>query len=108
VIWPITLPPPLADGYSEAPKEFVARTNIPTGLPVDRTRATVLVSLLQFRLYLTDAQRTILDAFYTCLPFTWTDPVTGQTYNARFVSRPTSQIDTGVTWFASVSLELLA
>ena len=104
------LPNPVS-GYGIANQDGVIRTEMDTGPAKLRTRFTATSDYLNFQLFLTRAQRQILDQFYSSLGgsinFNWTDPDTGQLLVARFKAPPSYTVEGALYYRASASLEIL-
>lgn len=90
--WPVTLPDPLLEGFSEATGTMVLRSPAREGFPAKRRRiASQPVRTFNITLVLTETQRLAFDTFYktTCeggsIPFDWEDHFTGSALTYYFV-----------------------
>lgn len=107
--WPSTLKINRAN-YSEAPPDRVIRTQMEAGFDKLRRRTTNAPRLIDLKLFLTDAEVTTLDGFYTANDadrFDFTDPRTNTTVRARFRSPPKYNLRE-YNWDVNVQLEIVS
>ena len=111
--WPVTLPvAPLRAGNQQVLNDAVIRSEMGYGPAKLRRRTTAQIKQQPINLVLDDAERNTLDTFYIStlsqtLPFNYTDPVTGATVDARFVSPPVYREVSCTHWSCSMVFEFL-
>lgn len=109
--WPATLPAPLIEGFSTQPANNVQRTPMDVGPPKTRKITSANIRPMSFSLLLTSSQLATLRAFFEddvaggATAFTFEDPETGDTVNAKF-AQPYSAAHSSGLWRVSVSLEI--
>ncbi len=103
----------MRSGYKESPPDLSMRSAMDTGPDKVRRRSSNGPRPVSFNLFLTDAQRIILDDFYTTttasgsFSFDFTHPVSHSTVTARFTAPPDFAAN-GEFWNVNVALEILA
>jgi hypothetical protein len=96
---------PLQNGYQETKETCLVRTNMEVGPVKTRRRYTAVPRYYELQYQLSWNQKQILEDFhdrlcaYGSLPFNWTNPLTGELTEARFMEPPS---------FAASSQEFLA
>lgn len=97
------------NSYSETPPDRVVRSNMDVGPAKVRRRSSANVRNIGLKLFLTEEQLDILDAFYLdndAAVFDFPNPRTGDSDRARFTGAPS--YDLNETMFdVSVRLEIL-
>ena len=107
-IWPSSLEIE-RNAFKEITPDRVVRSNMGFGPDKTRKRTSLNVRTLTFSMTLTDALLTAFDAFFLAndaLWFTFTDPRTGVSVQARFKKPPEYQLDETL-WKVAVELETL-
>jgi hypothetical protein len=114
IAWPAGLPAfVLEDDYAEAWADNVIRTPMDVGPPKVRRRSTAAPRRTGCSQLLTTAQVATLKTYYDTttaygsLSFEFTDPRTGSTLEARFLSPPAIRPAAPGYWRAAYSLEIL-
>ena len=109
--WPLSLPKPANASLVVSPRDNVAAFDPDVGPRIVRRRSTARLIDYQAQLYLTAAQRVLLDTFFhdTCqdgaLSFTMSDWLGGLQATFQFAAPPSySQAGPSGKWFATVAL----
>jgi hypothetical protein len=82
-VWPVSLPKPLFDGYTEGMADNRLRSRTDIGPPKVRRRTTANIRPIRFSMVMSDAQLVTFKNFINVtilggtLPFIMTDPVAG-------------------------------
>lgn len=112
-IWPLTLPAPAINTFSESPPDNTMRSSTDKGPAKTRRRTTANVRPVSFTLNLTDAQAQTLDDFYVNTTysgadeFTFTHPRTDAIVSARFTQPPQYGDREATVWSVSIALEIM-
>lgn len=106
--WPTTLQINRSD-YNETPPNNTLRTQMGAGPAKLRKRTSSNVRTVKFKMFLTDAEVSTLDAFFTtneAFQFDFTDLRTNSAVKARFTTPPQYRLK-DTMWDVSVELEIL-
>lgn len=93
IIFPESLPKPLADGFSEGASDPWVEDRSEVGAPRRRARFTRALAQFTFSLTLNDADLEVLKTFYNQTisfgveSFIWEHPTTNETFMVRFSQR---------------------
>lgn len=112
-VWPATLPPPASGTFKYSPAKNKIRSDMDKGPAKQRRRTSANTKPISFELALTGEQADILtdfhddDCFAGSVSFTFTDPKSGDTVEARFVDEPQISHIESDEYRASVNLEIM-
>lgn len=112
--WPSSLPPPLVEGFTEAPAESVVSSQADTGIGKTRLRSTAIIADISVVYAFNQAQFDIFKDFYITdlvrgvLSYQWTHPVTGDVVRARMIGKYSSSPRSRAgLWRVSFNLKVL-
>lgn len=116
--WPASLPQNQFLNLTDQRQDARVRTKMDAGPAKMRRRFTAAVRTFVAPIEVNGTQRQAFDSFWIndtqegSLSFSWSDPVTDETVNFRFVAPPTWTLEVGGTtasrlWRAHLHLEVL-
>ena len=112
--WPSGLPALVqVEGFNETQPDLAIRTEMDAGPAKVRRRFTAGVTPISAQQMITKSQVSTFETFYNTtllggtLRFSWTDPISTATVEARFVSPPKIIALGGMMFQLSMSLEIL-
>lgn len=112
-VWPSSLRPPLADGFSETPAQTVVESQADTGTGKTRTRSVAFKSQIALAFQMTTAEYAVFRNFYDndlakgALSFQWVHPVTGVTERARISGKYTAAARGSNLWRVSMTFKVI-
>ena len=113
IVWPVSLPSPLLDGFREVMPDNLVRSEVDQGIAKTRKRSSAAPAQINVNYLLTKSQVATLESFYKettafgLLRFDYTHPRTAVVLNCRLKQPPAISAQNGSYFRVSLELEVL-